>query len=204
MNGRDKRNWEERRRDHIPAGARKVAHKHSDAVAYIYEAERRGKPVPLAVAFSGKRGKPDWHFRFSSPDRRRERVEEHFAARATHMERKREQTGKARALAVGDVLKASWGYDQTNVDYYQVTALVGATMVEIRQIACEAEETAWAQGKSVPVPGKYVGEAMRRKVCSYDGASVRIASYAYAYKMEPKAMVGGKPVYSASHWTAYA
>ena len=28
-------------------------------------------------------------------------------------------------LKVGDVLRSSWGYDQTNVDYYEVVELVG-------------------------------------------------------------------------------
>ncbi len=34
-------------------------------------------------------------------------------------------------LKVGDYLESSWGYDQTNVDFYKVVALVGKTMVSI-------------------------------------------------------------------------
>jgi len=37
-------------------------------------------------------------------------------------------------LKVGDVLEASWGYDQTNVDFFQVVALRGKTQCVIREI----------------------------------------------------------------------
>ncbi len=40
----------------------------------------------------------------------------------------------ARTLQAGDILSASWGYDQTNVDFYQVTRLIGNQSVEIRKI----------------------------------------------------------------------
>ena len=45
---------------YIPKGARKVADRQSDAVAYLYETA--GKPY--AIAYCGKRAKPDWHHRF--------------------------------------------------------------------------------------------------------------------------------------------
>lgn len=37
-------------------------------------------------------------------------------------------------LVVGDVLFLSWGYEQINVDYYQVMWVVGYWLVEIRKI----------------------------------------------------------------------
>lgn len=36
----------------------------------------------------------------------------------------------------GDVLSAVWGYEQTNVDYYEVTAITPGT-VTVRKIASE-------------------------------------------------------------------
>ncbi len=38
-------------------------------------------------------------------------------------------------LKVGDILHASWGYDQTNANFFQVIKLIGDTQVEIREIA---------------------------------------------------------------------
>jgi hypothetical protein len=112
------------------------------------------------------------------------------------------QRAKPIGLVVGDVLRSSWGYDQTNIDYYQVTAVVGAQMVEIREIAQQREETHWQTGVCVPAPGQFTGEPMRKRVSDYGNRdSVRIASYASAYKVEAKA-IGGMKLYSASNWSA--
>lgn len=37
-------------------------------------------------------------------------------------------------VKVGDIFSASWGYDQTNVDFFQVIALVGETSVRVREV----------------------------------------------------------------------
>lgn len=38
-------------------------------------------------------------------------------------------------VKVGDIFRMSWGYEQTNVDYFQVVELKGSTMIKIREIA---------------------------------------------------------------------
>ena len=40
-------------------------------------------------------------------------------------------------VRVGDVFSASWGYDQTQVDFFQVVELVGASSVRVREIGLE-------------------------------------------------------------------
>lgn len=37
-------------------------------------------------------------------------------------------------VKVGDLFEASWGYEQTNVDFFQVIALVGETSVRVREV----------------------------------------------------------------------
>lgn len=37
-------------------------------------------------------------------------------------------------VKVGDLFSASWGYEQTNVDFFQVVALVGETSVRVREV----------------------------------------------------------------------
>lgn len=43
-------------------------------------------------------------------------------------------------VKVGDIFYASWGYDQTNVDFFQVVALVGKTSVRVRGVSLPLEE----------------------------------------------------------------
>ena len=38
-----------------------------------------------------------------------------------------------RSLRVGDILYSSWGWEQTNIDFYQVIAIRGCT-VRLRQL----------------------------------------------------------------------
>ena len=40
-------------------------------------------------------------------------------------------------VKVGDLFSMSWGYEQTNVDYFQVVALVGASSVRVRGVCPE-------------------------------------------------------------------
>ena len=44
------------------------------------------------------------------------------------------------SLKVGDILEASWGYEQTNNTFYRVEALKGATMVVIREVILAIKE----------------------------------------------------------------
>lgn len=65
--------------------------------------------------------------------------------------RKLEYTGKTRdikqaknnylGVKVGDIFVFSWGYEQTNINYFQVVALKGTKQVIIREIAYKITET---------------------------------------------------------------
>lgn len=44
-------------------------------------------------------------------------------------------------VKVGDVFHYSWGYEQTNINYFQIVALKGTKQVVIREIAYEITET---------------------------------------------------------------
>lgn len=183
---------------YVPAGATLVKDKQSDAVAYLY-ANANGAYV-LAVVYCGKRTKPDWHFRFKNEERREKAVREYFEARRATLQRKVDAAAAVKAkraaghgLQVGQVLVTSWGYDQTNIDWYQVTELVGSSSVKIRQIrGINTRDTGWATGECVPDIDNFKGPEMVKRPDEY--GAVKIASYAYARVWD------GRP----RSWTAYA
>lgn len=188
----------------IPKASTKVQAKNSSAVAYLYSFTKRTGEIRLgAMGFAGKADKPAFHYTFKNERNRSLYVAEFFRKRCEAeqlmIQRKAEQKGQPIGLEVGDVLRSMWGYDQTNIDYYEVTRVLGR-MVEIRALAQESVETMHMQGECVPLPGKYVGEPMRK--LARDGR-VKIESYAWASKVEP-VMVGNVRVYKPSHWTSYA
>jgi hypothetical protein len=94
-------------------------------------------------------------------------------------------------MKVGDILQSSWGYEQTNVDFYEVVKATKA-MVTVRRIAGKMlpSEDGYSamSGFTVPVPGAFVedyrAKELRRKVLN--GGSIRINDYAYAHLIEPK------------------
>ena len=91
-------------------------------------------------------------------------------------------------LQVGDILKSSWGYDQTNIDYYEVTRLAGKTMVEFRPIKSRLirESDDGRQEVVAPQPSHFRGGAIRRKVQVGDGyVGVDINSYSCALRCSP-------------------
>lgn len=185
---------------YIPKGAIKVADKKSDAVAYLYNTVR-GEPG-LRV-FYGKQSKPVVAYYYTprkdrTPEQQRTAaIANAFAIRQQSIARKaadreaRKATG--RGVEVGTLLYSSWGYDQTNIDYYEVTALVGSTMAEIRKVAATDVGTGnepWMTGKSIPKAGAFIGEAKRVVV---KAGRARIGgNYASVWDGTPK------------NWTSYA
>ena len=92
-------------------------------------------------------------------------------------------------LKVGDILEASWGYDQTNVDFYQVTK-VTPKMVTVRRIHSHFVGARGGPSESVmPNIGdfdKYY-KPLRRRVQMYsDRPYISISSYASAYLWDGK------------------
>jgi hypothetical protein len=169
----------------------------------VYGQEMAGKWH--AKAFGGKRAKYDWYYAFKTTEARDKHIADWMqgrqATKAYRATEKAKRDAAPRGLEVGDILYSSWGYDQTNIDYYQVTALIGDCMVEIREIGSQSEETAYMQGKCVPAPNQFVGKPMRKIA---KNGYVRLTSYCGASKMQPVAVVAGAKVYESKHWTAYA
>jgi hypothetical protein len=155
---------------YIPAGATKVADKHSDAIAYLYTS-RSGKPA--ARGFCGKRRKPDYAYTFRNEAERAARVRAHFEGRQETLNRKRQRRADAKAERanstlprIGSVFVYSWGYEQTNIDAFEVVSHHGTSTVGLREISTmstgERPYDGWA-GSVRPRPGHYISDTVFRK-----------------------------------------
>lgn len=162
------------------------------STVYFYESVRG----PVAIGFAGRAKKAAFHSGFKSDERRAEYVAEWMQRQHERVERRKPEP---RGLKVGDVLVSSWGYEQTNIDYYLVTKLVGSQSVELVEIGREIVPTGDMTGTCVPDKSKIIGEPMRKKV---DGVSVKLSSFASAHKKEPS-LVAGCEVYSVDRYSSY-
>ena len=90
------------------------------------------------VAYAGKRNKPDLNFLYTDRDARERRINDWLDGIRADIARKAENNRRRRLsiclLSVGDILNYSWGYGQTNQEYYQVVEIVSPKTVRIRRI----------------------------------------------------------------------
>jgi len=142
------------------------------------------------IAFQGKAGKPSYNYRFRNAEQRTRHEDEFIAGQEATRKIKAEWKAKRLAphtLKVGDILRASWGYEQTNVDFYEVVDVRG-TIVDLRTIGSDpVGACSGMSDRVVPVPGVYYGEVIRKRANGYN--AVVFSSYKTATKW------GGTPEY---------
>ena len=169
-------------------------------------------PTIGGLCFVGRAINPTWHYRFKNAEQRLAEVTKTFTNVRAWADRKAKRKAKAKeasanhGVKAGDVFCCSWGYDQTNIDYYQVVA-VGNKTATFCKIAQLSESDGFLQGNCVPATNHFIGKPFNKliqKSSVESNAFIKIASYANAYKIEPVAVVSNKPIYESSHWTAYA
>ncbi len=79
--------------------------------------------------------------------------------------RKLHYTGKTKkrnylGIKVGDIFHYSWGYEQTNANYFQVVSLKGTKQVIIREISYEITETTGLDSYKVrPIKDSFLKES---------------------------------------------
>lgn len=185
-------------RDALNPGKIKILAKDHSSCVYIYN-DVNGKPC--ARGYAGRALKPAFSYRYGKVEARDAQVTE-FMTRLSERKATTKRENATRNLVVGDVLRASWGYDQTNIDYYLVVGLVGKAMVEVVEIGAHSENNGNMTGTSAPDVTNKIGEVMRKKATGANGDTVKI-DHTWARKMVPE-MIGGVAVYNKSNWTAYA
>ena len=74
---------------------------------------------------------------------------------------------------LGDVLYYSWGFDQTQVEFFQITKRTGAT-IEARPIESEItkDDGLAMTGKATPTKGKFIGSRTITKRIGAFGAKM--------------------------------
>ncbi len=92
-----------------------------------------------------------------------------FAARVEYQERRQQPTQNAEGVYAGDIFYGSWGYEQTNIDFFQVVALKGKHTAVIRKIAGDYIGGFGMQGNVRPCRDEFISEeyTVRTTMCDY-------------------------------------
>lgn len=164
----------------------------------------------LCRGYSGRRSKAD----FSRITTDMAQLDSELSAWLSYHRQREAQVAAERAkrkawqhnLQLGDVLVAKWGYEQTNVDYYQVTGFAGKNMVELRKIDREVHYDSPNHGTCVPIPDCFVSEeVLVKRVKLFNpldsSCCVVLSECETAFATKP-AIVNSRKVYSSDMWTS--
>jgi len=119
----------------------------------------------VAIAYTGKRSKPTWHYRFSTVERMNQNTDEFFSRLESWEDMKKARSlarsGELDSIQVGDLFANSWGYDQTNVDFYQVIEKKKKSMVirAISSIACNETTGGSMSDNVMPAKDHFLSDA---------------------------------------------
>lgn len=104
---------------------------------------------------------------------------------------------------VGDIFFASWGFEQTNIDYYQVVSIKGKKF-GFRQLCIEADyNERQMTGKSLPIPNKFYSDEVIEKAIS-KSAVFKICDNVKSLKRLEYTLVDGVKVYEPKFYSCYA
>ncbi len=155
---------------------------YKDANAIIYYTEKNG--AFYAIAYSGKRSKPDFNYKFKSE----QSLETHISCylktlierERSKIERKEKRLSFEHSLKIGDILYCSWGYDQTNIDFYQVIGLIGKH-VKIKEInsSMPKGEEGFMTGHVIPIKDSFTNDNIYLKKVLI-GNTLKINSFSWA------------------------
>ena len=117
--------------------------------------------------------KTEFAYRYGSVARMIEHIEQ-FLVDLDRAEQWKQERKVARAAAKavalesvkeGDIYVASWGWEQTNIDAYQVIARKGST-VTLREIAVATVEgsESFMSDRVVPVKDEFIGDAFKKRI----------------------------------------
>lgn len=174
-----------------PKGSITIRPKGINAVAFAYT--MGGKPA--AIAYSGNRRKSDWHHGFRDELQRAAYIQQWVDGLRKREEEKQRRQAERKSyqhgFQVGDILEYTWGYEQTNVEFFQVVALKGKQIV-IREIAARSEGNpggAAMSDRCVPVPDDFTGPEKVKTPRGSDGRDYVSMEDGSASKWD------GKPTY---------
>ena len=139
-----------------------------------------------AIFYAGKSSKSWWFYRFKTLDEMIKRI---YESVDRHIERENEKIqGRAeqkKAMSifkasdyfnVGDIIVNSWGYEQTNVDFYQVTEVLNKK-IRVRKISGEIVRATGSMSADVmPVKDSFCDNTESRRNVSLLSLKAEIGS----------------------------
>jgi len=168
---------------------------------FLSEKEIKGGGWIVGKCFTNKSFNHRWFYRFKDMERFNKKCLETIETnkeREQSKEKYKEERQKPHTLKVGDILYCSWGYDQTNVDYFRVKSILGKRKIKIVGLGTSLKDDGLHDKAT---PSDEVGNHWTKKEDNFElvkiansNNSVKISSFAYAYLWDGKAKYSTNPL----------
>jgi len=161
----------------LPEEARLI--EQEGGIAYHYE----GHGKLYGMYFRGKAQKPTKHYSFRTEEQREAFSEKFFEEIQRGIEWKRKRKEEAAksleeaygGLEVGAIFYSSWGYEQTNINFYQVVGIKGKNLT-IQEIGKKTVSESQSTEMVVPAPEIKIGETFTKRLNKWGGLSFEYTS----------------------------
>jgi len=156
----------------------------------------RGK-IPIVAIWESKSFKPTFHYRFNKADELFQFISEREIQadkrEVTNIQRELEYTEKKKGIVVGSILYSSWGYEQTNIDFYEVLERKNDFVI-LQQIGQKRDcgENFNDRGNCTADQRVKIGDPFRKKISKY--GSINLNSYSWCGLWDGKSL----------SWSSYA
>ena len=109
---------------------------------FLADYELNGKRIIEGKCFTNKSFNSRWYYSFKDFEQFKKKCLDTISNNNEIKQWKEERKKKAQqphSLKVGDILYCSWGYDQTNVDFFKVSEVIGKRKIKIIGLGTSAE-----------------------------------------------------------------
>ena len=136
-----------------------------------YEVDVRGVAKPAAAIFVGNAFNAESRYFYRSIEARQEEIDRVVAREKSRATERQKKIDARKAFVptakAGDIFVSSWGYEQTNVDFFLLESIKGktGTFVKIGQYQVEGSEGSGGMSCEVmPSPETIIGERFTKRI----------------------------------------
>ena len=127
---------------------------------------------PIVRIFKGKQSKPFINYYYSTVEKAEARIQVEKNATERRINEEAAEQAKLKAaktnfkssFSEGSILTGSWGYDQTNVEFYEVLSVKGMSVV-LQEIGQSIEEDGFCSGRTMPNTNIRKGSPVKKRIC---------------------------------------
>ncbi len=147
-----------------------------------------------AIFYTGKQANHTWYNRFRTVEEMKKKINDTIARLMAWEDRKLERKEERKAptgYKIGDIFYSSWGYDQTNVNFYKVVGVKGKQTLELREIGSKVVSSDGGPSTHVIADEeRFIGEKVYTRRAS--GKYINISECQTGYPWD------GKPQYETA------